>query len=105
MNNKLCPCCGNAMEDSQECQLCDYCEYEEAPIPFWNKHLREVNETYLQHGLVAALLSLRLAASAVAQAVHAFLPFVKPPFGTDVCSMIDYMECKKPENRIKSNQE
>ena len=103
--NEKCPCCGNAMEDSQECQFCEHCEYEENQAPFWSKHLREVDETYLEHGLVAASLSLKLALSAVAQAVHAVLPFVKPPFGTDVCSMVEYMEGKKPENRVKSIEE
>ena len=105
-NNELCPCCGNAMEDSQECQFCGHCEYEEEPkVSFWNAHLREVNESYFQHALVALSLSLRLAVSAVAQAAHALLTFVKPPFCTDVCSMIEYMERKKPEFRAQCKEE
>ena len=108
MSNEIYPCprCGSAMEDSQECQFCGYREYEEDPkINFWNKHLCEVNESYVQHGLVAILLSLKLALSSVAQAVHALLPFIKPPLGTDVCSMIEYMEQKKPETRVECKEE
>ena len=62
-----------AMEDSQECQFCGYCEYKEEPkINFWNEHLHYVGETYWQHALVAGKLSLRLLASSVAQAIHLY---------------------------------
>ena len=108
MSNELCPCprCGSAMEDSQECQFCGYCEYKEDPkINFWNEHLHYVGETYWQLALVAVGLSLRLLASAVSQAVHALLPFVRPPFGTDVCSLSDYIESVKPETRAQCKEE
>jgi len=93
------------MEDCQECQHCDYKSHELQQRNFFTLHLNKVGETYFQHALVALLLSLKLAAAAVAQAAHALLPFVKPPFGTDVCSMIEYMERKKPEFRAQCNEE
>ena len=103
--NEKCPCCGNLMEDSQECQFCEHCEYEEAKIPFWSKHLREVNESYIAHGLTAFSLVIMLALSAVAQLVHAVFPFVRPPFGTDICSLLEYLEAKKPEVRAQCKEE
>tara|TARA_A100001515_G_scaffold115636_1_gene97305 strand:- start:413 stop:697 length:285 start_codon:yes stop_codon:yes gene_type:complete len=94
------------MEDSQECQFCGYCEYEEDPkINFWNKHLNYVGESYWEHSLAASKLSLRLFVSAISQAIHALLPFVRPPFGTDVCSLSDYIESVKPEARVQRKEE
>ena len=49
--------------------------------------------------------SLRLLASSVAQAIHALLPFVRPPFGTDVCSLSEYIETVKPEVRAQCKEE
>ena len=107
MSNEICPCprCGSAMEDSQECQFCGYCEYEESKIPFWSKHLLEVDESYIAHGLTALSIAVMLVLSAIAQLVHAILPFVRPPLGTDVCSLIEYLEAKKPESRGECKEE
>jgi hypothetical protein len=65
-------------------------------MKLFTEHLNSVGETYLQHCLVAAKLSSRLLMASLAQLVHAVLPFVSPPCGMDVCSMIDYLESKKP---------
>jgi hypothetical protein len=40
------------------------------------KHLRDVNETYVQHAVQALRISAMLACGAVAACVHAFLPFL-----------------------------
>ena len=79
--------------------------HEEAKIPFWSKHLREVGESYIAHGLTAFSLAIMLALSAVAQFVHAVLPFVRPPMGTDICSLLEYLEAKKPEVRAQCKEE
>ena len=56
---------------------------------FFTKHLEHVNESYVGHAKVAMCVSFKLLASSIAQAVHAVLPFVPPPCGTDVCSLIE----------------
>tara|TARA_B100000131_G_C17997595_1_gene565180 strand:+ start:829 stop:987 length:159 start_codon:yes stop_codon:yes gene_type:complete len=48
---------------------------------------------------VAAKVSLKLSVASLAQLVHAIFPFFNPPYGTDVCSMIEYLESKKPGAR------
>jgi hypothetical protein len=65
-------------------------------MKLFTEHPNSVGETYLQHYLVAVKLSLRLSMASLAQLVHAVLPFFDPPHGTDVCSMIEYLESKKP---------
>jgi hypothetical protein len=70
-------------------------------MEFFTKHLRHVNESYIEHAKVATCLSFKLLVSSIAQAVHAVLPFVPPPCGTDVCSLIDYLEEKNPKVRSK----
>jgi hypothetical protein len=72
-------------------------------MKLFTEHPNSVGETYLQHCLVAAKLSLRLSMASLAQLVHAILPFFDPPCGTDVCSMIKYLENKKPEIRKQCN--
>jgi hypothetical protein len=72
---------------------------------FFTKHLRDVDEGYFEHGKVATLLSCKLLVSSIDQLLHAVLPFVKPPFGTDVCSLVEHLESKKPENRAKCKED
>ena len=71
----------------------------------FTKHPSEVGESYWEHFKVASGLSLRLAASAVTQILHAVFPFFKPPFGLDVCTMSDYLQNKKPEMRKNCKDE
>ena len=62
-------------------------------------HLKDVNETYLPHCRHALALSSRLLVASVGQAIHAFVPDVNPPLGSDVGSLISFLESKLPENR------
>lgn len=55
--------------------------------------------------LVAGLISLKLLASSITQAAHALLPFINPPLGTDVCSLVDFLETKKPEFRAQCKED
>ena len=62
-------------------------------------HLKDVNETYLTHCRHAMALSSRLFLSSIGQALHAFVPDAHPPLGSDVRSLISFLESKLPENR------
>ena len=93
------------MEDCQECQHCDYKSHELQQRNFFTLHLNKVGETYFQHMLVAGLISLKLLASSITQAAHALLPFINPPLGTDVCSLVDFLETKKPEFRAQCKED
>ena len=62
-------------------------------------HLKDVNETYLTHCRHALALSFRLFLSSIGQTLHAFVPDVHPPLGSDVRSLISFLESKLPENR------
>ena len=68
-------------------------------MKLFTEHPNSGGETYLQHCLVAAKVSLKLSVASLAQLVHAIFPFFNPPYGTDVCSMIEYLESKKPGAR------
>ena len=65
-------------------------------MKLFTDHPASVGETYMQHCIAAASLSLKLSMASLAQLVHAVFPFVCPPLGTDVCSMVEYLESKKP---------
>jgi hypothetical protein len=62
-------------------------------------HLKDVNETYLTHCRHALVLSSRLLVASLGQALHALVPDVHPPLGSDVRSLISFLESKLPENR------
>jgi len=68
-------------------------------MKLFTKHPGSIGETYFEHCLVATKISLRLSMASLAQLAHAIFPFVSPPCGTDVCSMIEYLEGKRPEVR------
>jgi len=73
-------------------------------MKLFTEHPNSLGETYIQHCLVAASLSLKLLTASLAQLVHAVFPFINPPRGTDVCSMAEYLEGKKPGAR-RCNEE
>ena len=54
---------------------------------FFTKHLKEINESYLEHMKCALILSAKMQIGAYAQLIHAIFPFIHPPFGGDVASM------------------
>ena len=72
---------------------------------FFTKHLDEVGETYLQHCKQALKISFRHLLAGSMQLVHAIFPFVSPPRGTDVDSMLSFLSAKSPNARKKKNLE
>jgi len=72
-------------------------------LKFFTKHPREVNETYVGHALQAIEIACKLQLAFYTQLIHAVFPFIKPPFKTDVCSLIKYLDKKLPANRKKEN--
>ena len=67
-------------------------------------HLEMVGESYTQHMLVAFFTGVKLQLAVCGQFVHAVFPFIDPPFGTDVRSLVKYLEMKLPENRGRSGE-
>jgi len=74
-------------------------------LKLFTKHPKEVGETYLKHALEATCIAFKCHMAAYTQLVHAVFPFICPPFKTDVCSLIKYLEKKLPENRKRDNCE
>lgn len=62
-------------------------------------HLRDVNETYFEHFKHAFEIGSVLLLASCAQIAHSVVPNFCPPCGTDVKSLIEYLESKLPENR------
>ena len=69
------------------------------------EHLDEVGETYWQHFKVASCMSLKLYIASYMQLLHAVFPFIVPPYGTDVCSLIEYLKEQTPEARKENCDE
>ena len=69
------------------------------------EHLDEVGETYWQHFKQAVYISLRCSVASYTQLLHAVFPFIKPPFGTDICSLIEFFEGKTIEARKENCDE
>ena len=63
------------------------------------EHLDEVGETYWQHFKAASSVSLKLYLASYTQFLHAVFPFIRPPFETDIFSLIEYLKEKTPESR------
>jgi len=72
-------------------------------IKLFTKHPNEVGETYLGHAFQAASVAWKCQIAVYTQLIHAVFPFIKPPFKTDVCSLIKYLDKKLPANRKKEN--
>ena len=64
-------------------------------------HPNEVGETYLEHMRNALRVTYKLAIATNCQLLHAVLPFVKPPCGTDLKSLIKDLSEFLPEERKK----
>lgn len=70
------------------------------------KHLDEVGETYCQHFKAAFSVVGKLALATHCQLLHAIFPFIKPPLGCDLKTLIKELERSLPENRnVKSTEE
>ncbi len=66
-------------------------------------HPNEVGETYLQHLLSVLRISHKLAVAAHCQLLHGLFPFIKPPFNSDLESLIESLLNSLPEERRKRN--
>jgi len=69
----------------------------------FTQHPNEIGENYASHGLSALKIALKFAIAAQMQVIHAFLPFICPPLGSDARSMIEYLEKMSPKSRKKAN--
>ena len=74
-------------------------------MKLFTKHPNEIGETYLKHAGEACCIAFKCQVAVCTQLVHAAFPFMCPPFKTDVCSLIKYLEKKLPENRKRDNCE
>jgi len=63
------------------------------------KHLRDIEEGYFEHFRHAFEIGSVLVLSSLAQFAHSLFPDFKPPYGSDVESLIIFLESKRPENR------
>ena len=73
-------------------------------IRLFTDHPKDVGETYLQHFFMASSMSLMLTFASYMQLVHSIFPFIKPPLGSDVRSLIKFLEKRLPENRKDTNK-
>tara|TARA_R110000851_G_scaffold174822_1_gene321027 strand:+ start:15009 stop:15203 length:195 start_codon:yes stop_codon:yes gene_type:complete len=62
-------------------------------------HLQDIEETYWEHFRHAFEIASVLVLSSIAQLVHAVWPNFKPPFGSDVDSLIDFLDSKRSDHR------
>ncbi len=62
-------------------------------------HLKDVNEGYFEHFRHAFELGSVLFLASFGQFAHAIIPDLFPPLGSDVRSLIKFLESKLPENR------
>jgi len=69
----------------------------------FTKHPNEVGETYWQHFKAASRISWRSFLVSMTQLIHAIFPFFKPPLGTDVNSMKNFLQEVSPDTRKKNN--
>lgn len=70
----------------------------------FTKHPHSVGETYLQHLKEALKISAKHMVASVLQLIHGVFPFVSPPMGADVESMIKFLSDKKSESRKKIHE-
>ena len=66
-------------------------------------HPAEVGETYVEHLRAALEVVGRLAMATHCQLLHAVFPFIKPPFNSDIESLIEFLKENLPENRQNTN--
>ena len=62
-------------------------------------HPRAVGETYWTHFLSASKISMRCGIGCLSQFVHAVLPFIHPPFASDVKSLTQFLKELDPKSR------
>jgi len=72
-------------------------------LNLFTEHPRSIGETYWQHFCVASRLSARLSIACSSQLAHAVFPFIKPPFGSDVNSLMNLLQEVNPQKRSTNN--
>ena len=72
-------------------------------MKFLNKyfldHPRSVGETYTQHCRCAMTVSFKLACASIFQLLHAVIPGIHPPCGTDLKSLAEFCDKRLPDRR------
>ena len=68
-------------------------------IGLFTNHPSDMGETYFQHFFAAICVSFKLTLSSYMLIIHAIFPFICPPLGCDVRSIIKYLENRLPENK------
>jgi hypothetical protein len=67
-------------------------------------HVQDVGETYFQHARCALTVSFKLASASIFQLLHAIVPGIHPPYGTDLKSLAEFCDKRLPERRRKDNE-
>ncbi len=62
-------------------------------------HLKDINESYIQHLAVTAKVAGRLVCAAGCQLIHGFIPDLKPPLNNNLDSLIKFLNLHLPCNR------
>ena len=62
-------------------------------------HLRDIEEGYFEHFRHAFEIGSTLFLASFGQFLHSVFPDICPPLGSDVRSLIKFLESKLPENR------
>lgn len=62
-------------------------------------HLKDIDETYYEHFRHAWEIASVLLLSSFAQFIHSVFPDFTPPFGSDVDSLISFLDSKRSKNR------
>lgn len=71
----------------------------------FTKHPAEVGETYFQHFRAGIEVVGRLAVATHCQLLHVVFPFIKPPFGNDLHTLIKELNKLTPEARLEREAE
>ena len=68
-------------------------------------HPYSVGETYWQHFWQALSISFKMGIACIAQLIHAVFPFIFPPLGTDLWSLLNFLTKKLPPRRSNADED
>jgi hypothetical protein len=68
-------------------------------------HPNEIGETYRQHFRCAITVSFKLGCASFCQMLHAIVPGIKPPCGTDLKSVVEFCNSHLPTKRKRDNEQ
>jgi hypothetical protein len=74
-------------------------------IDLFTVHPHSVGETYYEHFLAATMISMRLGLACLSQFAHAIFPFIYPPFGSDIKSLLKFLNKINPNVRNRTNSD